>query len=54
VLTQGRLTLQIVCLGLAHFRLPVRLPKSLSPPTGENSGSLWGAEREIVPEGQVA
>ena len=36
VLAQGRLTLQVVCLGLAHFQLPVRPPKSPSPPTGEN------------------
>ena len=38
VLAQGRLTLQVVCLGLAHFQLPVRPPKSPSPPTGENPG----------------
>ena len=54
VLTQGRLTLQVVWLGLAHFQLPVRPPKSASPPTGENPGSAWGAGRGIVPEGQVA
>src|ERR1039457_7582008 len=55
VLTQGRLTLQVVCLGLAHFQLPVRPPKSPSPPTGENPGRPWGgAGRGIVPEGQVA
>ena len=29
VFAQGRLTLQVVCLGLAHFRLPVRPPKAL-------------------------
>jgi hypothetical protein len=38
VLVQGRLTLQVVCLGLAHFQLLVRPPKCPSPPTGENPG----------------
>ena len=41
---QGRLTLQVVCLGLAHFQLPVRPPKSPSPPTGENPGRPGGRE----------
>ena len=42
VLAQGRLTLQVVCLGLAHFRLPVRPPKSPSRPTRENPGRPCG------------
>src|SRR5664280_862050 len=29
-------------LGLAHFQLPVRPPKSPSPPTGENPARPWG------------
>src|ERR1035437_727005 len=41
-LVQGRLTLQVVCLGLAHFQLPVLPPKPPSPPTGENPGRPWG------------
>ena len=36
VLAIGRLTLQVLCLGPAHFRLPVRPPKSPSRPTREN------------------
>jgi hypothetical protein len=36
VLPQGRLTLQVVWFGLAHFQLPVRPPKSPSALTGEN------------------
>src|ERR1017187_8007258 len=36
VVAQGRLTLQVVWLGLAHFRLPIRPPKSPSRPTREN------------------
>ena len=42
VLPKGRLTLQVVCLGLAHFQLPVLPPKAPSPPTGENPGRPWG------------
>jgi hypothetical protein len=42
VLAQARLTLQVVCLGLAHFRLPVRPPKSPSRPTRENPGRPCG------------
>ena len=42
VLAQGRLTLQVVCLGLVHFRLPVRPPKSPSRPTRENPGTPCG------------
>src|ERR1035437_9543091 len=42
VLPQVRLTLQVVCFGLAHFQLPVRPPKCPSPPTGENPGRPWG------------
>lgn len=30
VLARRRLTLQVVCFGPAHFRLPVRLPRSPS------------------------
>jgi hypothetical protein len=41
VLAQGRLTLQVVCFGPAHFQLPVRPPKSCSPPTDENPGRPW-------------
>jgi hypothetical protein len=62
VLAQGRSTLQLVCLCLAHFRSPVRRPKSPSRPTRENSGKpcgggLGGGEcqtarwRRIVPTG---
>ena len=36
VLAQGRLTLQVVWLRLAHFQLPVRPPKSPSRPTRED------------------
>ena len=36
VLAQRRLTLQAVYFRLAHFQLPLRLPKSPSPPTREN------------------
>jgi hypothetical protein len=56
VLAQGRLTLQVVCLGLAHFRLPVRPPKSPSRPTRENPRqALRGRSgRWIVPDAQVA
>jgi hypothetical protein len=39
VLTHGRLTPQVVCLGQAHFQLPVRPPEFPSRPTGENSGT---------------
>jgi hypothetical protein len=42
VVGQGRLTPQVVYLGLLHFRLPVRLPKSPSRPTRENPGRPWG------------
>jgi hypothetical protein len=42
VLAQGRLTLQVVCLGVAHFRLPIRPPKSPSRPTCENPASPCG------------
>ncbi len=42
VLPQGRLTLQVVCFGLAHFQLPVGPPKCPSPPTGENPGRPCG------------
>jgi hypothetical protein len=38
VVAQGRLTLQVVCFGLADFRLPARPPKSLSRPTRESRG----------------
>ena len=37
VLPQGRLTLQVVYLGLAHFRLPVRSPNSPSRRVGKSS-----------------
>jgi hypothetical protein len=47
VATQGRLTLQVVWLGLTHFQLPGRPPKAPSPPAGENPGRPWGAGREI-------
>jgi hypothetical protein len=62
VAAQRRLTLQVVCLGLAHFRLSVRPPKAPSRPTGENptpSRELrqampgWSG-RWIAPEGKVA
>src|ERR1017187_1494948 len=42
VLAQGRLTLQVVWLGLAHFQLPVRPSKPPSPPIGENPGRPSG------------
>ena len=42
MLAQGRLTLQVVCFGLAHFRLPVRPRKSPSRPTRENPGRPRG------------
>src|ERR1019366_4624330 len=42
VLAQGRLTLQVVWLGRAHFQLPVRPPKSPSRPTRENPGRPCG------------
>ena len=38
VLARARVTLQVVCLGLAHFRLPVRPPKAPFRPTRENPG----------------
>jgi hypothetical protein len=44
-----------VCLGLGHFRLPVRLPKSPSRSARENPGSRAGAVgRWIVSNGKVA
>jgi hypothetical protein len=49
VLAQGRLTLQVVCLGLAHFRLPVRPPISPSRPTGENPGRPCGGSLGGLP-----
>ncbi len=42
VLAQGRLTLQVVCLGLAHSRLPVWPPKAPSRLTGENPSRPCG------------
>jgi hypothetical protein len=42
VLAQGWLTLQVVCLGLAHFQLQVRPPKSPSPPTARALAGLGG------------
>ena len=56
VLAQGRLTLQVVCLGLAHFRLPVRPPKSLpggytrESPAG-HAGTVWMVDRARRPGG---
>ena len=41
VLPQVRLTLQVVCFDLAHFQLPVRPPKSRSPPTDDNPSKPW-------------
>ena len=41
VLAQGRLTLQVVWLSLAHFQLPARPPKSPSRRTGEHPGRPW-------------
>ena len=38
VISIRRRTLQVGCLGLTHFRLPVRPPKSPSGPTRENPG----------------
>src|ERR1035437_3542022 len=54
-LAQGRLTLQVVCLGLAHFRLPVRPPKSPSRPTRENPRQAVRGRsgRWIVPDTQM-
>src|ERR1017187_4358926 len=56
VLARGRLTLQVVCLGLAQFRLPVRPPKSPSWPTRENlrQAVRGRSGRWIVPDVQVA
>src|ERR1035438_9847981 len=42
VLAQGRLTLQVVCRGLAHFRLPARPPKSPSRPDRKSPGRSCG------------
>ena len=56
VLARGRVTLQVVCLGLAHFRLPVRPPKPSSRPTRENPRQAVRGRsgRWIVPDTQVA
>ena len=49
VLAQRRLTLQVVYLGRAHFRLPVRPPISPSRPTRETpagrAGAVWAVDR---------
>ena len=42
VFPRARLTLQAVCPGLVHFRLPVRPPKSPSRPTRDNPGRPCG------------
>jgi hypothetical protein len=66
VLARRRLALQVVCLGLAHFRLPVRPLKSPSRATRENPGrpvrgrsgrrtfAKATAGRRIVPDGKAA
>ena len=50
VLPQTYLTLQVVCLGLAHFRLPVRSPKSPSL-ADANAGLCDGVFRSQPPSG---
>ena len=45
VVAQVWLTLQVVGLGLAHFQLPVRPPKSHSPPTREHASPRVGGAR---------
>jgi len=55
VFAHRQLTLQVAYLGLAHFRLLVRFPKSHSPPIHENLGRPCGGLGQwIVPEGEVA
>ena len=54
VLEQGRLTLQVVCLGLAHFQLPVRPPEipfladTREAPAGR-AGAVWAVDRARRP-----
>jgi hypothetical protein len=55
VLAQGRLTLQVACLGLAHFRLPLRPPESPSgrharTPAGP-AEAVWSVDRARRPGG---
>jgi hypothetical protein len=50
VLPQAYLTLQVVCPGLAHFRLPVRSPKSPSL-ADANAGLCDGLFRSQPPSG---
>ena len=55
VLALGRLTLQVVWLGLAHFQLPIRLPISPFPPDKrERRQAVRGwSGWWIVPDGKV-